>query len=291
MNRQSNGRAAWLYRVSNAVICWASSSRLGEIVWCEEFALDHGEVDLDLVEPGRMDGGVDHDRVREGVGEPGCCGPAAVGGAVVDDPEHPPGAGVGLAAHHLGDQGGERLDTGSRGAVTDHPCLVDVVGREVGQGAVPAVLGFDQHRLPSRTGWAAGMDPLTGLHAGFLVGGDDVVIVSERFPFEGAGVQVQHSAGFEREVRVTREDPGPVLPRLIASAANQRRTVEADTDATTPRRAASTARSGQLHFASGTSEVAGSSHANAFTSATWTALNWRGRPDRGRSSRPASRRW
>jgi hypothetical protein len=28
--------------------------------------------------------------------------------------------------------------------VADHPSVVDVVGGEVGQGAVPAVLGFDQ---------------------------------------------------------------------------------------------------------------------------------------------------
>jgi hypothetical protein len=34
----------------------------------------------------------------------------------------------------------------------------------------------------------------------------------------------------------------------------------------------------------------GSSHANALTYATWTALKMRGRPDRGKSTRPASRR-
>jgi hypothetical protein len=55
---------------------------------------------------------------------------------------------------------------------------------------------------------------------------------------------------------------------LIASAASQRRTVDADTDSTTPRRRASAARSGQDHLANGASLVAGSSQANAFTSAT-----------------------
>ena len=77
---------------------------------------------------------------------------------------------------------------------------------------------------------------------------------------------------------------------LIASAASQRRTVEADSETTTPRRSASADRSGQLHFPNGRPASVGNSHANAFTSATWTALKMRGRPDRGRSTRPASRR-
>jgi len=47
-----------------------------------------------------------------------------------------------------------------------------------------------------------------------------------------------------------------------------RRTVEADTEETTPRRVASAARSGQDHRASGTLVSAGSSHAKALTSAT-----------------------
>jgi hypothetical protein len=58
---------------------------------------------------------------------------------------------------------------------------------------------------------------------------------------------------------------------LSASAANQRRTVDADTEVTMPRRVTSVARSGQLHLASGTSLSAGISHARAFTSATTAA--------------------
>ena len=110
-------------------------------------------------------------------------------------------------------------------------------------------------------------------------------------PSKSAGVQVQHPTGFHAKSGSRGKIQDRCCQGLIASAASQRRTVEADTDATTPRRLASAARSGQLHFASGRSVSAGSSHANAFTSATWTALNRRGRPDRGRSVRPASRCW
>jgi hypothetical protein len=39
-------------------------------VGCEDLALDDREVDFDLVDPGRVDRGVDHDRVREPRREP-----------------------------------------------------------------------------------------------------------------------------------------------------------------------------------------------------------------------------
>ncbi|PZS13017.1 MAG: hypothetical protein DLM57_17710 [Pseudonocardiales bacterium] len=54
---------------------------------------------------------------------------------------------------------------------------------------------------------------------------------------------------------------------LSASACSQRHTVDADTELTMPRRAASIANSGQLHFASGVPASAGSSQANALISA------------------------
>ncbi len=133
------------------------------------------------------------------------------------------------------------------------------------------------------------MDPFAGLDTGFLVGGEDILVGAEGLAVEESGVQVQHPAGFEPEVGVAGEDPGSVLPGFERVAASQRRTVEADTEATTLRRAASVARSGHDHFASGTALVLGSSQANAFSSVTWTALNWRGSPVRDRSASPASR--
>jgi hypothetical protein len=98
------------------------------------------------------------------------------------------------------------------GAVADHVGLVDVVGGEVGQGAVAAVLGFDQHRPPARTRRTVRMDPFSCLDPGFLIGRQHVLVVAEWIAVEGSGVQVQHPAGFEREVGVAGEDPGPVLP-------------------------------------------------------------------------------
>ena len=44
------------------------------------------------------------------------------------------------------------------------------------------------------------MDPLPGLDAGLLDGGDHILVCAERLTVEAAGVQIQHPAGLEREV-------------------------------------------------------------------------------------------
>jgi hypothetical protein len=47
-----------------------------------------------------------------------------------------------------------------------------------------------------------------------LFGGQNVVVVTERFPVVDPGVEIQGAGRAEGEVRVTREDPGAVLPGL-----------------------------------------------------------------------------
>src|ERR1700684_2600904 len=63
--------------------------QVAEVVGGEQLALDDGEVDLDLVQPGRVDGQVDHLCVRVGLAHAVSGGPVAVRGPVVDDPEDP----------------------------------------------------------------------------------------------------------------------------------------------------------------------------------------------------------
>src|SRR4051794_29059837 len=75
---------------------------------------------------------------------------------------------------------------------------------------------------------------------------------------------------------------------LIASSASQRRTVEADTLTARPSATAWVASSAELHRDSGTARWAGGWHAIALTSATTSAGNERGRPDRLRSFSPTS---
>ena len=91
-------RRSTLSRVSSWL---ARVPPVGEVVRGKQLALDDGEADLCLAEPGDVDGQIHHQRVRPRVIEPCGSGPAAVGGAVASDPGHSPGGGTGLGAHDL----------------------------------------------------------------------------------------------------------------------------------------------------------------------------------------------
>lgn len=56
------------------------------------------------------------------------------------------------------------------------------------------------------------MAAAAGLDGGLLIGADHVLVFAERPAVPGAGVQVQHPGGPDREFRVADGDPGPVLP-------------------------------------------------------------------------------
>src|SRR5262249_12736108 len=118
----------------------ADLRQAGEVVGREGFALDDGEVDFRLVEPGSVLGQVDQVRVRPGPGHPFSGRGAAVGGPVVHDPEHPVRAGVRLAGHHLPGQPGEGCDSCGGLAPAGDLAAVDVPGGQVGQCAAAAVV-------------------------------------------------------------------------------------------------------------------------------------------------------
>jgi hypothetical protein len=82
-------------------------------------------------------------------------GPPGVRGAVVDDPEHPPRRGGGLARHHLLDQPPEGLDPGPLVDPIEQACVVDVPGGQVGERAAAAVLELGQ-RGAARSGGDSG---------------------------------------------------------------------------------------------------------------------------------------
>jgi hypothetical protein len=69
-------------------------AEVGEVVRLEQLALDDRVVDLDLVEPAGVDWQVDEDQVAPAGLEPRDRFCAAVGGAVVDDPEDTAGGGA-----------------------------------------------------------------------------------------------------------------------------------------------------------------------------------------------------
>ena len=57
------------------------------------------------------------------------------------------------------------------------------------------------------------MFPASGLNAGFLVGGNDIVVRTKRRAFPNAFVQIEDRTSLGRKVGIAREDPASMLPR------------------------------------------------------------------------------
>ena len=99
----------------------------------------------DLVEPGGVDGQMDHAGVGVGVAEPGCRRPVPVRGAVVHDDEHPGRVLVLRPAHDLADQVHEGNDAGGAGGGGPYFPGAHVEGGQQGQGTVADVFVLDPH--------------------------------------------------------------------------------------------------------------------------------------------------
>ena len=91
--------------------------------------------------------------------------------------------------------------------------MVDVPGGQIRQRSSPLVSVFDSGGLAG-AGRVGGVETDPGLDGGLLVGGDDVVVVSQRLSLPGAVIQVEDPAGFGLEVGGAGKDPRPVGPRF-----------------------------------------------------------------------------
>ncbi|ODQ99810.1 hypothetical protein AWC25_11550 [Mycobacterium sherrisii] len=58
------------------------------------------------------------------------------------------------------------------------------------------------------------MNTAASLHARLLVGTEHVVVLTQRLAVEDPRIEIEHPCCFDGKVRVTRGDPGPMLPRL-----------------------------------------------------------------------------
>ena len=158
-----------------------------------------------------MDGTMDQDQIGilvlkalDGAG-------AAMGRAVVHDPENPFGGFVGGLAHNLSDQRVKGDYAGGVVASAKELHAMDIHGRQVSPGTAPLVFVFDFHRGTGSCG-QGGMTPRTGLDAGFFIGRQDKVVVRQGASFPDVLVQIQDSPGFGGKVGVSREDPAAMLP-------------------------------------------------------------------------------
>src|SRR5262245_48656691 len=98
---------------------------------------------------------------------------AAVCGAVVEDPAHPVGAGVGFDGHDLLDETTERGDAGARLAAAEDLAARWTSPGQVGQRAAAVVLVLDPHGA-GPPGWQGAMAAAAGLYGGLLVRAEHV---------------------------------------------------------------------------------------------------------------------
>ena len=143
--------------------------------------------------------------------EPLHTGNPAVGGTIIDDPEHAAGFGIGELVHHPIDQVVKGDNAALWLAVAEELGAMDIQGRQIGQGPTPLVLMFHLHRL-ARLGSLGGMDASAGLNAGLLIGRDHELILLQGLALPDPLVEVQQASGFERELRVARKNPTPMKP-------------------------------------------------------------------------------
>src|SRR5688572_9169336 len=199
-----------------------------EVVRREKLALDDREVDLDLVKPAGMHRGMHQDEVwplgLETTDRP----LAAMGRAIVDDPEHPAGRAVGLMAHDLIDQTVEGRDSGLGFAAAEQLGTMDIPGGEIGPGAGPLIFVLDPDRL-ARPRRQRGMLAPARLDAGLLVGAQHIVAPSQGNPLPAPLIEIEDAAGFGSEVWIAREDPAAMAPgpqRILAEPAPQGRAAD-----------------------------------------------------------------
>jgi len=185
---------------------------VGHVQGCQNLALDDGEIDLNLIQPTGMHGQRDRYGIGIHITQPRWKGTPMMGAASIHNPENSSGCLVRILGHNQVD---ELIESGNArvgsDASEDH-AAEDVPGRMIGHSSLALVLEFDP-LFVSRDCWQAGMAARQDLDR-FLICREHIFIRSKPLTFPKPSVQVQDHAGPVHEVRVTREEPVAVAPRL-----------------------------------------------------------------------------
>ncbi len=190
----------------------------GDVIGSEDFALNDGEIDFDLIEPAGMDRGVDEpDRGPRGAQAVGGFF-AAVGGTIVGNPKDAPRGAIGFYRHDLFDEAVKWLDAGGVLAAAEEFGAMDVPGGNVRAGTGALVLVLDAGATV-RCWRERRMDTDAGLDAGFLVGREYKVAAAQRRASPATLVEVKHPTGLGGEVGVAWKNPASVAPRAQRLAA------------------------------------------------------------------------
>ena len=183
-----------------------------EVIGRQSFALNNGEVDLNLIEPTRMNWAMDKDQVGIALLETCSGARTTMGRAVIHDPEDSPSLGIGWLGHYVLHKPIEGRNAGLRLAPAKEFDPVDVKGRKICPRPASCVLMFDLHHGAglNRIG---GMATTTRLDTGLLIGGDDELVIPEAMAVPYPFIEVQDSSCFARKLGITRKDPRAIPPR------------------------------------------------------------------------------
>ena len=189
-----------------------------EIVGREELSLNDGEVDFDLIEPTGVDWSMNEDGLGPFFAQTFGRLLTSMSRAVVHNPKDSASRFVGLLTHDLADQPIHGSDSALDFTATEDFCAMDIPSRQVGPGALAKVLVLDASGTPGSWRECRLFAP-SGLNAGLFVGGNNIVIRTQRGAFPNTFVKIEDRPGFIGEVGIAREDPGSMLPRAEGIAA------------------------------------------------------------------------
>src|SRR5215210_5372301 len=190
---------------------FTQSTEVGEVVWSENLTRNYREVDLYLVEPRGVGGKVDKLQIGPLSLKPVHRSLTPMRRAIVHDPEHPIGGGVGFLSHHLPDQPSEGFDAILGLTAPEEPRSMDIEGGQIGQRPFTLVFMLYAQGAAICPAGQSRVAAATSLDGSLLVGGDHILLRSERLALPSAFVEIQYSPGFLGEIRVPGEDPRAVV--------------------------------------------------------------------------------
>lgn len=183
-----------------------------EVVGGKDLALDDGEVDLDLIEPTGMNGTMHRNQSWKFLLQSGNASRPTMRGAVVHDPEDPARLVVRCLLHDLVDQSLERRDASLALAAAKHFGAVDIEDGQVGPSAAALVFVLDAHGHAG-LGRQRRVRTRARLNAGFLVGGQHELVITQHLPLPPPLVKIEDASSLDGKLGIAREDPAAVLPR------------------------------------------------------------------------------
>ena len=183
----------------------------GEVIGREDLPLYDREIDFDLIKPAGVDGSVDEDRVGPFGAEAVDRFLAAMSRAVVHNPEDPASGLVRLLVHDFTDEALYRSHPILDFAASEELGAMNVPSRQVGPGTFAKVLMLNPDGAVG-TGRQRRLFSASRLNAGLLVGRDYEVSSAQWRAFPNALVEIEDGTGVSRKIRITREDPTPMLP-------------------------------------------------------------------------------